>query len=418
MMTLLLAAAAWFAAQDELGPEVVSKEHEFSIRPPLGWKGVPGTGASVARFTSPETPPEAMLNVIHYSCKNATSLAQFRGQLEQFLRETYQDHSVLFHRQGTLGGLPSFQIAIQHRDKENKEWVVYRAVLHRSNLDYYLFDGQCPAAGSDRRLALFEKSVGSFRLRPHEPSVEEKAAAARAVEALRTGAMNAKSLEGETWQAVFLEKLKVGYLRQKLSAATVEGVAGWSFESDTVLEYKYQEGKTWKSGGKDRTVVRGSFSADGRYQKIDSEEVVVTEKGEELKYRYSAVLRGDRLTVRRHLRGTDEESAFAVPEGTLITDVADVFRRAVALRSRQTYYVPVLNPFEGRVAWEWIEVAGKEIMSVRSNESKEVLVVLSTLERRRLLHYWYEPTGALYVLKGPKQVFVVFGMSKEEAMKP
>ncbi len=409
MITAAILLLSVAAQADDLGREFSSPDHQFAFRPPAGWTARSGTGPAVAKFVPPERPEESSLSVIHYSVKNATPMAQFRKELEAYLAATYKDHTPLLTRPGTIDGLPSLQLALRWKDTSGKETVVYRAILHRTHLDYYLFDGHAPASATEKTIALFEKSVGTFRLRPSDPTVEEKAAAARVVGVLREGVLGARHLEGESWQGVFLEKAKVGYQRQKFVPATLEGRPGWLLESDTFVDFR--------EGGKDRTVVRGSFTSDGRVQKIDSEETIVTEKGEELKYRYSAVVRGDRVTVRRHMRGVEEESSFQVPEGTLVTDVADAFRRSVALRPKQTWHVPVLNPFEDRTGWEWVEAAGKETVSVKTNESKDVYVVLSTVGRRRILHYWYELSGTLYVLKGPKQVFVVFGMSKEDAMK-
>ncbi|MBI2900762.1 MAG: hypothetical protein HYY17_11310 [Planctomycetes bacterium] len=411
MMIPLWAILALVAQDDgDLGRTYANPDHEFSFRPPADWSAKTAHPPGVVEFVSPDVPPQASLVVIHFPCKNATPLAHFKKELDEYMKSKYPGASPLVDRQGTVGGQSALQVAVKTKDRAGQEIVVYRIVVHRSNLDYYIFDAQCRADGSARWLALLDKSVATFRIVPFEATVEERAAAARAVQVLRDGAMTRKELEGETWQGVFIERRKVGHQRQKLAAATVEGSPGWSCESDTVLDFK--------EGGQDRTVVRGSFTADGRYQKIDSEETIVSEKKEELKYRYSAVLRAGRVSVRRHMRGTDEETNFTVPDGTLLTEVADVFRRAVALRSKETYLIPTLHPFEGKTGIEWIEVAGKENVSSRSNETREVLIVFSTADRRRMLHYWYELNGALYVIRGPKQVFVILGLPRDEATKP
>ncbi len=397
----------------DLGSPFRSEEDSTVFRPPAGWSAHQGVPPEIVRFAAPEKGPAAELIFIHYFPQNPTPLAHFRVQLEKHLKTKYPDHTPILNRQVAVAGLPAFQVALRTKTKNQdppEEIVIYRTIVHRSNLEYYAFDCQCIASAYDRLAPLFDKSIATLKIEKTEPTLEERAATARAVEFLRGGALGKKELEGEGWQGIYLTKKKVGYQRQKLAPVKVEGAAGYEYESDTILDFQ--------EGGKCRTVVRGSFTADGKFQRISSEEIVAPEKEPELKYRFTATLRGGRVTVQREMKEIREEASFDVPDGTLFTDVADVFRRAASTGPKSTYLVPILNPFRGDPGGESLEVAGKESVEVEVDVMKEVFVVLSNVDRRRSLVYWYDAKSELFSVQGARQAFVIVAMSKEEALKP
>lgn len=398
---LLLALPA--AAQDELADPFDCRSHEYEIRPPKGWEGHALSDATIV--FSAAKPLKAELSIIRCAVQNPTTLAQFQKQLDDHIA-TYNERKILFSRQVTIGGHSAYQIAATAKLNSGEAVLIFRTVVHRSHLDYYIVDCRAAAADSEKVMPLFEKSAATFKIEPAETTAEERAALARTVAALKDGAMLAKELQRETWQGVFVDTTKVGYQVQRVAAAKVDGVSGLSFEADTVLDLK--------KGGGTKFSVRGFFTADGRYQKMDGEEILLTEQQSEQKYRYSIVLKDGKVTVRRHMNGTDEETSFTVPEGTLLSDVSDVFRRAVSLRAKSTYFFLTLNPFEGETGCEWIEATGEQTV----DDSRNVLVTFSTVDRGATFTYWFDPNGALAVIRGgARRVFHVVGMSKEEALK-
>lgn len=405
---VLLAAASQEDA--DLGPLISSDAHEFAFRPPAGWTASPGEPPNVVRYATPEGVPAGELLLIHYSPPNPTPLKHFQEQLEPYLKEKYPGHTSLLHREVTLDGHAALQLALKTQGKDSEEVVIYRTILHRSHLEYYIFDCKSVSGGWDRWRVVFDKSIATFRIRPTPLTFEERGANARTVEALKGGILGKDWLVGEAWQGVFMTNQKVGYQRQKLTPMKIDGAAGYAIESDTFLDFK--------EGGKTQTQVRGAFTADGKVQKLESEHVVYPPKGEELKFRFQATLQNGRVSVRRQIREYQEETGFSVPEGTLFTEVADVFRRAVAPGAKTTYFVPTLNLFLEETREESIEVAGLDTADLGEKGKRQVQVVLALTNRSKSLVYWYEIGGALLVVQAGKHLFGILALTKEEALKP
>lgn len=392
------------AAQEELGDPFTSKEHEYTFQPPKGWTS--SVRASSTIFSAGKESRREM-EVIRLPVQNPTTPTQFTDQLRKHM-EKYKSKEFLFTRQATIGGRTAWQIAARvELETQNKDKVlIYRTVIHRTHLDYYVLDCRADASDSDRALKIFDASIATFRIEPTALSTEEKAAEARTIAALQDGVLGAKDLQCEAWQGVFLQQVKVGYKTQKLTSATVEGAPGIAFESDTVFDLK--------KGGNTKYSVRGSFTVDGRYQKMAGEQTVTPEGGKEMKFRHTIVLKDGKVTVRRHMDGADEETSFTVPEGTLLIEVADVFRRAVSLRPKNTYFVRTLDAFESETRTESLEVTGPQTV----DDSRTVLVTFSSVNRGLTDTYWFDESGKLALLRGnAARLFQVVGMTREEALK-
>jgi hypothetical protein len=398
----LLAAPAF--AQDDLAEPAKSKIHECSFRPPKGWSGQLTDTATFAIYSAPK-PTKAEISLIRVPIQNPTTLDQLQAQLDQHI-DKYTDKKILYRRQATIGGRPAYQIAVNTKLDTGDRVVLLRTAIHRSHLDYYMFDCRAGEGDFQKVQGVLEKSIASFRLEPAEASTEERAAAARTIAALKDGVFRAKELPSETWQGVFVEKIKVGYQVQRLRLAKVEGAEGLEYEADTVLDLK--------KGGGTKFTLRGSFTLDGRYQKMSGEEILLTEDEKELKYRYTIVLKDGKVTAQRHMNGVDEETSFTVPEPTLLTDVVDVFRRAASLRGKSTYFFHTLNPFENETGCEWLETSGLQTVE----DSKEIYVTFATVDRGASFTYWFDRTGALAVIRGgSRRLFHVVGMTREDALK-
>src|SRR5213592_58953 len=97
-------------------------------------------------------------------------------------------------------------------------------------------------------------------------SAEEKLADTRTMALLR-GAKVDPALVGERWYSVLLSNgRKIGWMRFKMT----ESAGMYSF--DTEVRNDFGDGNT------DMTLVRGSFSPDGRVQKVETEETKVNPK--------------------------------------------------------------------------------------------------------------------------------------------
>jgi pantetheine-phosphate adenylyltransferase len=165
---IILLWALSFSQEDGLGRLFAQSDHEFSIRPPAEWIARSMEPPAVVRFAPVETPPTAQMILIHYFCKNGATLAQFRKEMDEYMKAAYPGGTSLLDRLGTVAGRPSFHVAVKSKDKSGQEVVVYRIVVHRSNLEYFIIDAQCLAGAWEKMQGLFEKSAGSFQIVPFD----------------------------------------------------------------------------------------------------------------------------------------------------------------------------------------------------------------------------------------------------------
>ncbi len=383
----------------DLGPPASSQDHEFTIRPPQGWVRKPGVKPTVVKWVaSEEGKAVAELLVTHLVSGNPTPLKNFETQARAHLAERYKGAKVAEEKAVTVGGRAAHRIVFTH------EGMLYlKVAIHRTNLEYYMLDALIQESGAAKYRPLAEASMETFAIAPTPLSAEEQAARSAGLAVLKALKID-PALLGERWHAIYLGNAKTGHQRIKLGES--EGM--YTFEVDVASDYG--------QGRKDVTHVRGSFSPDGRVQKIDTEQTKANEK-ERWQFRASAVLQGGQVKVSRDLNGTKEERSFGVEEGVLFVDVADLLRGCLAGAGKGSLLLRTLSPYADEPNVEQIEVGSPERLEV-DGKPREVILVQSRLDRLKYLTYTYAASDrSLLRLGGPKDAFSIRAASKEEALK-
>jgi hypothetical protein len=387
-------------SQDAARP-YADPDHELSLTPPAGWVARPGGHPIVVRFLHPtgEKKADAELQITHLVTTNPTPLVSLEAQAKEQVAEHYKGSAVLEEKRLVVGGFPAFRIVFTH-DKA----LHVKTALHRTNLEYYLLDILLPEEDAGRHRAAAEAAVESFRIVPTPLSPEETQAFGRTCDFLKTAKIDPGML-GERWYGLHLGARKVGH--QRLKVAESEGLI--SFEQDMVFDLA--------DGNRDATTVRGAFSPNGRIQKVDVDQVKTSAKKERWQFRATAELKDGKLRASRDMNGHKEEKVLEVPEGVLLTDVADVLRGRLAVEVPGVCLMKRLSPFSDEPDLERVEAAAAEPLEIEGRRVQAV-VALCRVDRRRTVAYTFGTDRVLLRQGGAKDLYSVRAMPKDEALKP
>jgi hypothetical protein len=389
---------ALLVLSQDLAPPVQIDEHEFSIRPPAGWVGRPARSPSVVKFLRPAEggKSDADLLVTHLISGNPTPLSGWQSQAKDHVKEHYPEAKLLEDRNLEIGGRPAHLLSWS-----NKGLVHLKMGILRTNLEWYAVDASMPEAATASIRPLVDASAASFRIVPQPMTADERAAQTRTLALMKKAKLD-PALKGERWYAILLGVRKMGHQRVKLDES--EGLV--TFEVDTVLDAG--------DGNRDVSTVRGSFSPDGRVQKVETEQVKQN-KQEKWTFRGSGSLDGGKVRARRDMNGAAEEKTFTVDEGVLFGDVVDVYRSLLAASGKGTCFLRTLSVFADETNTELLEIGELERVKIDGAE-QPLILVMSTIDRRKTLTNMYGPDRRLVRMGGVNEALALKSVSKEEAL--
>jgi hypothetical protein len=382
----------------DLANRTTAPDHEFAFRPPAGWTRHLGVGPTLAKYIQPgdlKNPTEFLLTHLHSS--NPTPIESFKKQATDNIKEKYAGAKILEEKDLTIGGKKAFRVVFQHNES-----VQVKTVIHRSNVEFYLLDAVIPADQASTIKPLIEASVGSFEILPLPMSSEERSADSRTMAILKAAKID-PALMGEKWYTIHLTTKKVGTMRFKMAEA--EGM--YAFELD--VRNDFGEGNT------DTTIVKGSFSPDGRVQKVLTEETKINPKQKWI-FAAGATINGGQVKVTRDMNGHKEDRVFTVEEGVLLSDVAECLRGVLVGAGRGNYLLKTLSPFSEDWTVETIDVGGPETLEV-DGRTRSCTLVQAYVGRRKNMTYYYGPDRSVIRVGGPKEIFSIRASTKEEALK-
>jgi hypothetical protein len=382
----------------DLGPRVVAPDHEFAFCPPSGWIRHVGAGPTLVKYTQPgdlKLPAELLVTHLHSS--NPTPLLGFRTQAKDNIKEKYPGSKVLEEKELKVAGREAFRIVFSHND-----FILFKTVVHRTNLEYYLLDAVYPPDQAEKIRPVVESSIATFEINPLPMSAEERASDGRTMAVIKAAKMD-PALLGERWFSIHLQSKKVGHMRFKMTES--EGM--YAFETE--VRNDFGEGNT------DTTIVRGSYSPDGRVQKVETEETKVNPK-QKWVFRANAGLQGGQAKISRDINGIKEERSFAVEEGVLLSDIAECMRSTLVGAGRGTYLLKSLSAYSEEWNIEIIDVGGPETLDV-DGRSTNCVLVQAYIDRRKNMTYYYSRERTVLRVGGPKEQFSIRASTKEEAQK-
>lgn len=369
------------------------------MRPPAGWVRHYGLPPILTKWTqSGDLKTPAELTITHLYSSTPTPLETFKRQSRDVLKEKAPEAKILEEKELAIGGKPAYRMVIS-----SEGMIQFKTCIHRSNLEFYLVDATYPPELGEKVRPLLEASISTFEVIPLPISAEEKLLDARTM-ALIQGQKIDPAMLGERWFTVHVGTKKVGHSRYKLS----ETEGAYAFETDVRLDFG--------PGDSDATTIRGSFSPDGRTQKVELEEAKTAPKQKTL-HRASASIRGGQARISRELNGQKEDRSFAVEEGVLLSDVAECLRPVLIAAGKGSYLLKTLSPYSEEWKVEMVDVGGVESLEF-DGKPHECILVQAYVGRRKNMTYFYGTDRSLIRAGGHREKFAIRQTTKEEALKP
>ncbi|MBI3857331.1 MAG: hypothetical protein HY293_16715 [Planctomycetes bacterium] len=357
-----------------------------------------GSGPTVAKFTEPgelKTPAELMLT--HLYSGNPTPIENWKRQAKDSIQDRYPGSKILEEKDLTVAGKKAYRLMFVVNDI-----VQLKTVIHRTNLEYFLLDAAFPQDRTDKIRPLIEASVATFEIVPLPLSEDEKLSDARTTALIKAAKID-PALLGERWYAVHVPARKVGHTRFKMTES--EGM--YSFESDTRLDFG--------DGNTDSTSVRGSYSPDGRVQKVETEETKVNPK-QKWVFRATAMIQSGQAKMSRDLNGVKEERTVPVEEGVLLTDVGETMRAVLVAAGKGSYLLKSLSPYSEEWKVELVDVGGPETLEV-DGRTRNCVLVQCYVGRRKNVTCFYGPDRWVIRVGGHREILSIRESTKEEAQK-
>jgi hypothetical protein len=351
----------------------------------------------LVRYTRPgDDPHPAEFIVSHLSSGNPTPMPSWKKQAAEYIEQNYKGAERVSDEEFVLAGRPAFRIVFKHDGRRH-----LKTVILRSPLEYYLLDASMPEGQAAEVQPLVEKAISTFEIVPTPMDAEERAASDRFQAWLRDNKIR-KPLLGERWFLIYLGLRKVGSMRVKLTESS-DGL--YAFEAD--LKNDFGE------GNKDQTLVRGSFSPDARFQKVDTEQTKENAK-ERWQFRASVLIRNGEAKADLDMNGFKEQNAFKVDEGVLLSDVSEFIRPSLVFAGKGTYLMRVLSVFGTEPQPEVVEAGERENLDV-DGKIRSCVLLQSRVNRSKHLLYYVSPEGAMLRLGGPRELFSIRAATREEA---
>jgi hypothetical protein len=382
----------------DLGNRTTSPDHEFAFRPPAGWARHLGTGPTLAKYVQPgelKSPAEYLITHLHSN--NPTPIESFKKQAKDNIKEKYAGSKILEEKDLTIAGKKAFRVVFQMNDV-----IHFKTVIHRTNLEFYLLDAIYPQEAAAKVQPVLDASVATFEIIPLPMSSEERLADGRTLSLIKATKID-PALLGEKWYVIYLGARKVGTMRFKMTES--EGL----YVFETEVRNDFGEGNT------DTTVVKGSFSPDGKIQKVLTEEIKVNPK-QKWVFAAGASIQAGQVKMTRDINGIKEDRAFTVEEGVLLGDVAECMRSVLVGAGRGTYLLKTLSPFSEEWNVEMIDVGGPETLEV-DGKMRSCTLVQAYVGRRKNMTYYYAPDRSVIRVGGPRELFSIRLSTKEEALK-
>jgi hypothetical protein len=383
----------------DLAPRIVSPDHEFAFQPPMGWVRHVAPGPMLVKFTQPgELKSPAEFTVTHLHLPTPSPLESFKRQTKEVLKEKFPTAKMMDEKDLTIGGRPAYRVSYL-----NDGIIYFKTCIHRSHIELYMLDAAYPEDQSAKLRPLIESSIATFEIIRQPLSDEEKVLDARTTSLIQAAKLDPQLL-AERWFTVHIGARKVGHTRFKQT----ESEGAYAFETDVRLEFA--------PGDVDTTTIRGSYSPDGRVQKIDLEETRNNPK-QKWAFRTTSTIRSGQAKILRDLDGLKEERSFAVEDGVLLSDVADCMRPVLIGAGKGNYLLKSLSPYAEDWKPEMIDVGGVEDLEFDGKPHRCVLVQ-AYVGRRKNMTYFYGTDRSLIRAGGHKEKFAIRQTTKEEALKP
>lgn len=408
MPLLAVAFSLLVALQDaELGNAVTLESVDCSFRPPAKWSATGGVPPTLVKLTAPKDGlAGGRMAFIYVELQRPVALDRFAEETQSHFAKEFQTHRVVDAKPLDVDGAPGRLLIVQGKTQDGREVALARALIQRGYLDYFIFEATADSKEEQKMVALLRQVLATLAF-GLPLSKEEEAGRARFQEALR--ALERPKAPEEIHFAVRFGKETLGGQRLLVREKTVDGEPGYAFESEMTIGDR--------DGAAKKVVGRGEFARSLRTQRVEYEEAIEAKDKPKVVFREVAELRAGKVAAEREIDGQKVAASFAVPEGTVHSEVAEILRGWLAVKGAMSYAFWVLSPFRNEPRVESLQIEKPEM--IRAHDGERLIAAgFAKVARARNLQYFFEQDGTLYRLASGRSPFEIRRCTREEYKGP
>ena len=368
-----------------------SQEHGFKIAPPKGWK-VDDTprGPCVVSFEYTQGTDRAEINVYDLHMENPITIAQFKSELGEHLKEKYKEHHIASEQIGS----PRSTFVVDAISKEGQEIQLIKTVWTRGFRHWYVVDSAFFKSCRDTVEPVAKRALESFQLLDTPAPLEFLKFLPTLKEELKKLSTAPPDIKYEQLMNLAISTRVIGSYSLKIHKAELEGHAGYAYETCVKID-QADAGKTERSGN-------GFIALDLHVQTSELDETTLTDKGRQFRNRVSVALRGTAAEGDGEINGEKVHVKVKVPEGTILMDSLDVIQFLLADRGKASYAINTLSPYDDDVERVTLETSEKQKATLEGKERGLYFIFLCK-EGKSTITYTYAEDKSILQVKSPKQ---------------
>lgn len=390
--------ASLLALQDS---KFENSDYGVRLRIPPGWNI---DGARQARVIAKITPggdflirPEILVYEIPFS--EPITLLQYKEQLRHYLQRAFKEPRMLDDRVGEAAGRSGFCLEIQSKGNGDVDVVSIKGVFQRSPRRMIGVDAlfQVGKEGDVRKT--YDAVLATLEFTPRKRPDNLEAGAKEVVDLLRTLAGPPAPAAAELQElGLFIGDKQVGSYRVEIRPGAQGAVAGDEFRTRTKIDMG--------EDGRVETSTSGFLSHDLSVQSAEVIEVKVGKDKRTQNFSAKIALAAGEVVVERRINGEASRARFAVPAGTILSELAELLQTRLTGGQKRLYLLPMASAFEDETGALKIEISGLHKMK-EGELTSDVHVSHLVRDEGGIMTYWHGIDRSLQRVSAANQSFVI-----------
>jgi hypothetical protein len=328
---------------------------------------------------SGEFPFKPELLVYEVRLREPSTLMQYREILRHYVQRAFREPRFLKQEAAKAGGRDGFVFTIISKAATGGDAVSCKGIFEISPRRLLAVDGIFPAGHEEKLRAVYDRFVESIELFKRKHAGADQAWLdnfAKAVE--KFGECELKESTDEL--EIMVGTTKVGSYTMTVRPGELELVKGLEIETKTVLE---------TADEKVVSTIRGFLANDLSLQIVEVEELKRGKDKRTQDFWAKSTLKAGKATIDRRINGEASSMEIAVPEHTVLSELAEALQMRLLAQEGVKVAVPVLSAFESEVGYIKIEGGGVHETKVKT-EVVKIHVSFLLREDGQLRTYWFD----------------------------
>ncbi len=346
------------------------------LKYPSSWESVRPQGpTTILHAVGPGDGFRPEIIVINAKMKNPTPVEEYKSQLKKMITESYKEAKFGEPKEITVFSRKGIQIEFEMKAPNGKvDLVIIKTGICLGLRRYLIVDGAFPKEQAEGARKLYLQLIDSIEFYPSKDPVQvEKGFSAFDILRRELAPKATKIDRREELDILLAEQggdRSLGLYAFSFKNARIDNQDGYQVETEIRLEID--------KGGKSLIKSSSFASMNLNYQKVDI-----------------TVLNNGKVHAERTINGVKTTADFAVPEGTVFTDLIEFIQWRVQELPQADCFVRTLSVYDEHT--EFVQLEGA---ATGRNKPEEAYTLMLTKPDGTVLNYVYSQDRAITRLRG------------------